>query len=1073
MWVYKAVSRMQATQFLRLGRVGHGLIALQLLMVPAQSVSAKTSPQRSRTVGELLKSIESRASQIQINKKKNALPKFSNQFAAPPRVNLQSVKPPMSSRLYYEEGTNEAELEKVTDDLIAQAYKLTQQFKTSKRRGELWLRLAELYVEKARLIEYRLQQKFQQDIEAAEAKKSKVRPKLNLRPAQEFNRRAIQLYEWFLRDFPKDPKIDQALFFLGYNYFELGEENKGRGYYERLTKEHPRSPYVDESNFALGEFHFEKEQWKEALQYYVRVAKNPRARLYSFSLYKAAWCYYKSGSVKNALASLERVIRAGRVAQGKADKSGGVSRIRLATEAMKDLVIFYAEVGTPQGAKRYFDRIAGAKASFTLLEKLAYYYVDTGNRKGAYHLFKELIDIRPGAPKAYDYQYQIVSMFAGSGDNKTFREELYRWISDYGPESAWQQANAKSPETTAKATQLIELTLRNFILQNHQAAQNSKAVYSQKQAALGYELYFNTFKTSEKMDEMHFYFGELLFDMKDYERAAYHYSWVTENAKESKHREQAYLNAVLAYEKMLPSIGELKKMVADTTDSREFSKNVKGFERAATAFLKEAKAHENKVAVMYKLGSLHYYHNQFDPAIRIFNEVIEKHPKTQFAEFSANLILDIYNLKKDYEGLETAGRRILAIPELASRPVGVEIRRVLQQTSFKRAQDFEVGKDYLKSAESYEQFIKNNPSSDLVAQATYNAAVNYERAGDLFKALSLYAMVVQSKNPKVQSLKKNSTRFVAALYERTGQYEKAARAFEAYARANEKDKDAVSFYYNAAVIFDGLNRYSQALNNYQRFFDLTRTRARIEVLFLMAKLWERRGNMVRSESYYKQFIDANPSDAAALVEAAYTIGKFREARGHRTLSAEWFNKAIAIQRKVSRSDSPVGVSFAAEAKFRLVSRTYDEFRNIKIPANPAAQAAAVQKKLALLNRLKDELTTVIKYDDGFQVVASLVLIGQAYQHMAASLYAAPLPKGLDADGLKQYKQGVDQLAKPFEAEAIKNYEFAIEKGSQVEGYNESLKVAHRELSRLKDGVDEDLEQRTFLTKVPDWMGLGE
>src|SRR5690606_23988879 len=108
------------------------------------------------------------------------------------------------------------------------------------------------------------------------------------------------------------------------------------------------SPYVDESNFALGEFHFEKEQWKEALQYYLRVAKNPRARLYSFSLYKAAWCYYKSGSVKNALASLERVIRAGRAAQGKTDGSSGVSRIRLATEAMKDLVIFYAEVGTPQ-----------------------------------------------------------------------------------------------------------------------------------------------------------------------------------------------------------------------------------------------------------------------------------------------------------------------------------------------------------------------------------------------------------------------------------------------------------------------------------------------------------------------------------------------------------------------------------------------------------------------------------------------------------------------------------------------------------------------------------------------------
>ena len=61
----------------------------------------------------------------------------------------------------------------------------------------------------------------------AQTKKKGRTPKLNLKPARVYNRRAIKLYQLFLENFPKDNKADQALFFLGYNHFELDEESKG------------------------------------------------------------------------------------------------------------------------------------------------------------------------------------------------------------------------------------------------------------------------------------------------------------------------------------------------------------------------------------------------------------------------------------------------------------------------------------------------------------------------------------------------------------------------------------------------------------------------------------------------------------------------------------------------------------------------------------------------------------------------------------------------------------------------------------------------------------------------------
>jgi tetratricopeptide (TPR) repeat protein len=1045
--------------------------ALSASLAGSLSSHAKEA-RNSRTVGDLLRRIEQNTRRVDLNKSKTrtALPKFKKKQEPVKRVDLYQVKPPPRSMLYYEEGTNEAQLERVTDEGMRQLFKLTQQFKTSKRRGELWLRLAELYVEKARLIEYRLQQKYDDQIRAFQKGESKVKPKLDLVAAQDYNRKAVQLYEWYLRDFPNDPKVDQALFFLGYNYFELNQPEKGRDYYQQLTQKFPGSPYVEESNFALGEYHFEREQWADALKYYSAVAKNRRARLYSFALYKIAWCQYKTGQVKPALASLERVIRAGRVAKGSNDTSaGGASRIRLATEAQRDLVVFYAESGTAQNARAYFEEIAGEKAAFGLLEKLAYYYADTGNREGARYIFKDLIAERPNAPKAYDYQYQIVTMYVSAEKGEVFRTELFDWIQTYSPGSTWAEANKKDKELVARANQLIETTLRNHILQQHQTAQNSRVLSAQKSAKHGYELYFNTFKSGAKLDEMHFFYAELLFDMGEFEQANIHYNWVIENAPNSAYFEKASLNTVLAAERGLPKEEDLKKMVGESVDPVAFNSNIQTFETAATRYMKAFPKAENVPAMKYKLGALYYYHNQFDKALASFNGIIKDYPKSPYAKYSANLTLDIFNLKKDYGGLETAGQQILDNPELADSEVGNQVKTVIQRAQFKKAQDLEAKKDYAGAAGAYEEFSKKYAGGELGTSAAYNAAVNFERTGDLFKATSMYALVLADKNPKNEKIRRNSNQYIAGLYEKTGQYERAARAFEEYAAKNSKEKQAIAFLFNAAVIRDGLNNYNKALENYQKYFDTSRAADRFESVWLMAKMQDRRGKISAAQSLYKQYYEqAGNRIPAQRVEAAWHVARIFTLKGRRNDAEEWYKKVIYQQKQLN-----TGTSFAAEAKYIMVAKTFDELRAIHIPADPAKQGAAVNNKLAVLNRLKEQLKDVIKYDDGPMIVNSLALIGQAYQHMAAAIYAVPLPKGLDEGGKKQYMAGVEGIAQPFEKEAISNYETAIKRGQELEGYSEGLKIANRELARLNKDRSSDNGERAVVTKLPDLMDVDD
>ncbi|MGZ3775924.1 MAG: tetratricopeptide repeat protein, partial [Pseudobdellovibrionaceae bacterium] len=472
-----------------------------------------TKTVRKKTVGELLSQANegNRGGKNQVSKTDISLPSANLGFRNEVRnYNLDSVKPPRSSEIFKREsdGAGKVEYEKVLDQQIRELYKLTQKFKTSANRGELWLRLAELYVEKASLIDSRKQDEYDAKLRAFQAGKSKIKPQLETEEAHEYNKKAVQLYEWFERDFPRDPKMSQALFFLGYNYFELGDVKKGSQYYQELTQKYPGSPFVGEAHFALAEYYFENEKWADAYKEYAHLIKEKGHRLHTFALYKGAWCLFRLNKTQQAMAYLEYIIKVGKNETGT-DVPGArmVNRNRLEGEALRDIVVFYSEGGDPAKAASYFRNLVGNDYG-PYLEKLAYQYSDRGNKEASHDIFKLLISQNPTSPKAFEYQYQIVQNYYYAKNSARFKGELYSWVKDYAPNSAWYAANKDNKELIDNSYKLRETTLRNYVLQQHQTAQNSRAPYSQEQAYDSYQLYLKEFSNSEVAGDMHFYFGE-------------------------------------------------------------------------------------------------------------------------------------------------------------------------------------------------------------------------------------------------------------------------------------------------------------------------------------------------------------------------------------------------------------------------------------------------------------------------------------------------------------------------------------------------------------------------------------
>lgn len=1013
---------------------------------PKSARSGATQAQRKKTVGELLKQADRGGALTSTQKSAIAIPKTGDLFGErkAPAINLNQIKPPKTTFFFEDASDDKAKLEKITDQQINELFKLTQKFKNSPQRGELWLRLAELYVEKAGVIDYRKQGEYDVALKDYQAGKRKTKPVLNLADAKEYNKKAIQLYEWFIRDFPKDDKMDQALFFLGYNYYELGKLEQGTAYYTRLTKEYPQSPYVIEANFALAEYYFENEKWQQAQGYYSQVLRYRRHRLFNFSMYKIAWCEFRSGNTQKALKTMETLIRTSKEQAAQAASKGGktISKTRLESEGLRDLVVFYADVGDAERAPSYFEALAGNNGS-SYVEKLAYLYADKGNLAGARYLFNFMIQQNPTSAKAFDYKYQVVRLYSNAKKSREFREEMFSWIKDFGADSAWYQANRNNSEFVQNSYKLREQTLRTYILQQHQTAQNSRAPFSQGLALEGYKLYLAEFKDSPVIADMHFYFGELLYDLKKFEEAGAHYRWVVENGKGSKFYSKAAENTVLALEKNLPSDDEMAKKVGKSVDPIPLDPRVERFITVAQDYVNRLPDTDKAVEMKFRIGRLYYQHNQFDQAIPYFKDIVSKHSKTKFGEYSANLLLDIYNLKKDYAGLEKTGSELLAMPGIANSKAGSDIKDVLEKASFKKGQDLEVAKDYAGSAQAFETFAKQNPASPLAVTAIFNSAINYERAGVNHKAIAGHQAILASHKKEAVPLKVKSRRIVPKLLQDSGQLEQAAQAYKAAANEAGKDPLAPNLYFNAAILFEAVGKNAEAIRNYEAFYEKQRRGDRSEALYQMATLYRKQGSLTKASEKYQEYVNTGHGSQERNVESAYWVFDMARRMNKRSLADDWKKKTLGLQRRYAPNKKGPGANYAAKIKLEETTEVFNEFKRIRIPANPAAQQAAAQKKISFVTRLNKELSEIIQYDSADEIVGALSILGQANLHMGEALVNAPIPGGLNAEETKQYKAGIEKLAEPFLTKARESLKAAVERGSELDVFNSHYSKARQ------------------------------
>ena len=232
-------------------------------------------------------------------------------------------------------------------------------------------------------------------------------------------------------------------------------------------------------------------------------------------------------------------------------------------------------------------------------------------------------------------------------------------------------------------------------------------------------------------------------------------------------------------------------------------------------------------------------------------------------------------------------------------------QNIVSNAEFTNVQEIEKKGDHLSAAENYVKFAKQTKDLNLKKKALFNAAINFEKANTILRAINHYELYLKTnKNTKDESVKR-AIRLVANLYEQTGMLEKASIEFEKYANTYPKDQYADESILNSARIFRAFRKFPKALSNYRTYRNKVKPKeTKDEILLEIAKTKEEMKNAKQAYTDYSSYVASNPADGHMLMASLLKL--FRMAKEFRRADVKkWQDKIISVQKSLGKN---VGIS---------------------------------------------------------------------------------------------------------------------------------------------------------------------
>jgi TolA-binding protein len=974
------------------------------------------------------------------------------------------------------------------------------------------VRLGDLYVEEQRYHRFRARSLDHKIFEAKEKDRLKAQQADELKLEEKATLEAVKRYLEVANDHLDYKKMDEVLFDLGRLLREAKKDEAARGFWKRLIKDYPTSKYVPDGLLAFGDDAFQRRDIENALIFYQKVMSYSDNSLSEYARYMSGWCYFNLARFKDALEAFVTVIDHAH----RGEKL--VGRLALEREAKKDTVRAYAQIGSPDKAWPFFQRVGGESAPM-MLEQLAELESSQGKFLDAVRLYRQLIALQPNSQKVCSWQSEIVRNTLAHGGSRAEPEsvrELERLTA--------LQAKSKDEECREHASNL----LRELATVWHQEAQRTNQISTYELAGALYRQYLRSFPKSADVPQMTFYYAELLYKLERHCDAAPLYMEVVQN--QPKHREEAAYAAVLSWQSCLKPDRPVEnhRLTGPRPISEPWQKMIASFD----FYLKYVPNGPDRVRVQYQKALAYYDFDHCDEAAPLFSDIARKHSDSELAPFAADLLFDCRAQKADKVQLRADVAELCVNPKLTgARPDFARRCRTIDAALIRdQAEAMEAQQRFKEAADQYLKLAQKYSDDPKLDEIIYDAGIDYQKANLIGLSILAFQELMRAKPDS--PLAKKSTYMVGRAYQNIAAFDAAAENYEKFAARWGGEKDAPVALSRAAFLRRGLGDTARASEDSKLFLErygAEHADLAAAVVFGQAQIYEQQRDFAKLSEYLTKYlreygarggVDRQIIAHVKLGEIAWRNscpvvgegGSCVERRRDKTKAPEscggpvkltvhprrpelvreadaHFVAALQLHKQMKLKDEARAAEadyYAAEARMLEADVEFERFLAIKLPNSQKRLASWFADKTRELDRAREKYESVILMKQAHWAIAAAGRVGQMFQTFAAQLNASPVPpappppRGVNLrtwkeDFRESFCNQLSEHVVALEDKAESALKLCLDKSTSLSWFNEWSSLCEAQLHQLKPRsysyAAEMRAEPAFVSAPPDRAGL--
>ena len=901
---------------------------------------------------------------------------------------------------------------------IVALQKVIQKRKGTKEESDLLFRLAELYMRRAKSGRFFDLQGYSLDynqnptfagtgtttaVDKKTPRKEVLEP-VRPKAAMEALNNAISIYNRIQSAFPKFDRIDEVLFNNALANSQVNRTNVAKAYYTQLINEHPRSILLPDALLEVGELEYNDQKFQAALEHFSKIENFPKSKAYPYGLYKSAWCFYNLKQTDEGIQKLTLVVKK------NGPEEQDERKYNLRKEALRDLTLFVGESMPPQELYSFFNKLATENELGEVILNLARLYESHSRFKEISIFAKEFIDknsVNQNTPAIY---VKLIDTNETLKNRALVIEDLKK-MADFcrvnGTESCpaefrkvsleiskkWWEIWLKN-KTNIEFSNLTEKAFEILLAQENPATPDSTSRYA---------------------------YAELLFQQGKFADAQKNYETVSQNNSLDKTKKHDSLYAALFCTEKLMEQGQ------ETTDVLLAQKQ----KELATRYITEFPTGEHADQLSFKLGFLAYKEQDLGSALSQLTPFTSKTKNADLKIKAQDIILDIYNLKKDFPKIKAMALEFLKSTEDEKRKMA--LNQIVEESSYSDIQKQAETMDAEKKIQMLREFSEKFKNSKLSQDASWQSiSLAYSNGFDVMGAdLSIdYAKKYIDDKRNVDSIKEALKSYIDS-----GNMTKAIATTRELARL--EPAKAMEHLEMSCDLLLVNSQSPEARGCYKALFEKSSKEKKTKLLAKMIDTFKGNQNGAELASIENQILQENiePYATKILIDRAR---KFMDDGK----TAEAFNLSLKINSRDVDSD------FRAEARLIQSQILEREFVKQSLKAKEARFALVLGLKTEKLDKAFTAYSTTVKMSKDSKVQAqALQGIDRLYTHFIEAVSTMPIPETLTAQDQQALRDELVKLTEPFKSKKTDNIA-KLRKVTQLSA-TESEEINWSELSAEK------------------------